>query len=111
MQQKKPVVAQNIPAISVGSLYPEPFASMMTGRLKRKLGNYFGLENFGINLTELAAGAMSALKHQHTRQDEFIYILTGTPTLIYGNEKYYLKPGECMGFIPIIIQDAGFSGI
>ena len=98
MQQNKPILAMDIPTVSKPSLYPEPFASMMDGRLKRKLGNHFSLNNFGVNLTELAAGAMSALKHQHSRQDEFIYILSGTPVLIYGNKKYLMHPGECMGF-------------
>ncbi len=54
------------------SNYPEPFASRMTGREKRALGDVFGLRNFGVNQTRLAPGAISALRHHHTRQDEFI---------------------------------------
>src|SRR4051812_46453854 len=63
------------------SNYPEPFASRMAGREKRALGDCFGLTNFGVNLTRLAPGAVSALRHAHTRQDEFVYILEGRPTL------------------------------
>ena len=64
------------------STYPEPFASRMAGRVKRPLGDIFGLTNFGVNLTRLAPGAQSALRHAHSQQDEFLYVLSGTPTLM-----------------------------
>jgi uncharacterized cupin superfamily protein len=35
------------------SVYPEPFASMMDRREKRRLADMFGLSNFGVNLTQL----------------------------------------------------------
>lgn len=98
MAKVKPTSAKKIETASQKSLYPEPFASMMGGRTKRKLGDYFGLTNFGINLTELLPGAMSALKHHHSKQDEFIYILSGTPTLVFGNDEYLMNPGDCFGF-------------
>ncbi|MHB9116788.1 MAG: cupin domain-containing protein [Burkholderiales bacterium] len=63
------------------SIYPEPFASRMAGREKRPLGDLFGLENFGVNLTRLAPNAVSALRHAHSKQDEFVYVLYGRPTL------------------------------
>jgi uncharacterized cupin superfamily protein len=97
---KKPVA---VPAMEVAprtqpSLYPEPFASMMVGREKRQLGDVFGLTNYGVNLTRLAPGAMSALRHSHTKQDEFIYVLEGTPTLITEAGETQLAPGMCAGF-------------
>lgn len=98
MSAPKPIDAVKVTRDPQKSLYPEPFASLMKGRAKRRLGDYFGLENYGINLTELDPGATSALKHHHLKQDEFIYILTGTPTLVYGNEECIMKPGECFGF-------------
>lgn len=98
MKSTKPIKATSIEVNAATSIYPEPFASMMHGRVKRKLGNLFDLTNFGINLTELLPGAMSALKHQHLTQDEFIYILSGNPTLIHGDETFLMNPGECFGF-------------
>lgn len=80
------------------SLYPEPFASRMAGREKRPLGDVFGLTNFGVNQTRLAPGAVSALRHAHTRQDEFIYILSGHPTLLTDEGETELSPGMCAGF-------------
>lgn len=80
------------------SNYPEPFASRMKGREKRRLGDVFGLANFGVNLTRLAPGAISSLRHWHTRQDEFIYILSGRPTLYTDEGETRLAPGMCAGF-------------
>ena len=73
--------ASNAPTRTKPSNYPEPFASRMVGREKQPLGDLFGLTNFGVNLTRLAPNAVSALRHAHTLQDEFIYILEGHPTL------------------------------
>lgn len=80
------------------SLYPEPFASRMRGRTKRALGDLFGLRNFGVNLTRLEPGAVSALRHAHSRQDEFIYVLEGQPALHTDEGLTRLAPGMCAGF-------------
>jgi uncharacterized cupin superfamily protein len=80
------------------SNYPEPFFSRMGGRLKRPLGDLFGLTNFGVNLTKLVPGGESALRHAHSKQDEFIYILEGTPTLVTDAGETLLQPGMCAGF-------------
>lgn len=83
---------------SAPSLYPEPFAQRMEGREKRPLGAVFGLSNFGVNLTRLAPGAVSALRHAHSRQDEFIYVLAGKPVLRTDAGETGLSPGMCAGF-------------
>jgi len=92
------VVAAEVPPRSKPSVYPEPFASRMAGREKRALGDVFALQNFGVNLTRLAPHAVSALRHAHTRQDEFIYILQGRPTLHTDEGQRQLFPGMCAGF-------------
>jgi uncharacterized cupin superfamily protein len=92
------ITAEEAPARTRPSNYPEPFASRMAGRLKRPLGDLFGLQNFGVNLTRLAPGAVSALRHSHTRQDEFIYVLEGHPTLHTDEGRTRLSPGMCAGF-------------
>ncbi|MCC7040007.1 MAG: cupin domain-containing protein [Burkholderiales bacterium] len=92
------IVATEAPARSRTSNYPEPFASRMAGRRKHPLGDVFGLTNFGVNLTRLAPGAVSALRHAHGKQDEFIYILQGRPTLHTDEGPTPLAPGMCAGF-------------
>jgi uncharacterized cupin superfamily protein len=70
----------------------------MTKREKRQLGDRFGLTNFGVNLTRLLPGGESALLHRHSKQDEFVYILEGRPTLVTDEGEAELEPGMCAGF-------------
>ena len=92
------IVAAQAPPRLRPSNYPEPFASRMAGRQKHPLGDLFGLTNFGVNLTRLMPRAVSALRHAHTRQDEFVYILQGHPTLHTDEGRTRLSPGMCAGF-------------
>ena len=92
------VAAAEVPPRTVASVYPEPFKSQMLGRVKRQLGELFGLTNFGVNLTRIAPNGVSALRHAHARQDEFIYILQGRPTLHTDEGRTQLSPGMCAGF-------------
>lgn len=92
------VTATDVAVRTKPSVYPEPFSSRMAGREKRQLGDQFGLTNFGVNLTRLAPNAVSSLRHAHTRQDEFIYILKGEPTLHTDEGRIQLSPGMCAGF-------------
>lgn len=77
---------------------PEMVAKVAPGRDKRMLGDLFGLTNFGVNLTRLAPGGQSALRHAHGKQDEFVYMLEGEATLITDAGETLLKPGMCAGF-------------
>ncbi len=80
------------------SNYPEPFFGRMGRREKRPLGDLFGLKNFGVNLTTIHPGGESALLHRHSKQDEFVYILQGEPTLVTDQGEMTLSPGMCAGF-------------
>jgi uncharacterized cupin superfamily protein len=93
-----PVNAHDLPPRTKTSFYPEPFASRMQGRQKRQLGELYGLKNFGVNLTSLAPNAFSSLRHSHLKQDEFIYIVQGHPTLNTNDGCFELSPGMCVGF-------------
>lgn len=94
----KPMAASSVPGVT-GTDYPQAFQSFVQGRRKAKLGDLFGLANFGVNYTTLVPGAASALAYHHTRQDEFVYILQGVATLQLGDcVAYEMKAGDCMGF-------------
>lgn len=92
------VIASEVPLRARKSAYPEVFAARFAGRDKRPLGEPFGLTNFGVNLTRLAPGTMSALRHVHSKQDELVYILEGTPTLVTNAGETPMRPGMCAGF-------------
>jgi uncharacterized cupin superfamily protein len=99
-QTRKPtaIAAREAPPRAKATGYPPFLAVRVAGRVKRPLGDLFGLANFGVNLTTLAPGAWSALRHAHAKQDEFVYILEGEPTLVTDAGETPLKPGMCAGF-------------
>lgn len=92
------IEAASVPPSRPGRGYPEPFAARVAGRVRRALGDAFGLTNFGVNLTRLPPGGMSALRHTHLREDEFIYVLEGEPVLLTNAGETPLRPGMCAGF-------------
>ena len=79
------------------SNYPEPFAARVSGRVKKQLGDLFGITSFGVNLTTLAPGSQSSLKHRHFVQDEFVYIRAGELVRAHGEGETLLTPGMCAG--------------
>lgn len=84
--------------VSQGTGYPEPFKDAVAGRSRQRVGNAAGLTNFGVNLTTLAPGAQSALRHWHSHQDEFIYVVSGELTLITDAGEMVLISGMMAGF-------------
>lgn len=85
-------------AQEIGSRYPEPYRSRMGDRAKRRLGNACGLTQFGVNLVTLGPGGQSALRHWHSLEDEFIYILSGELILVTNAGEQVLTAGLCMGY-------------
>ncbi len=81
-----------------GTNYPAQFADSTRDRYKRRLGNHGGITNFGVNMVTLPPGAVSALRHHHSLQDEFVYIVSGTPTLITDAGSRIMTAGMCATF-------------
>jgi len=81
-----------------GSSYPEPFRSRMGDRVKRRLGDACGLTKFGVNLVTLGPGGQSALRHWHTLEDEFVYVLSGEVVLVSDTGEQTLRVGTCAGY-------------
>jgi uncharacterized cupin superfamily protein len=89
------IEAVSAPARVPKFTFPEPLASHMKGLSRHPLGNQFGLTNFGVNLTRLLPGSISAPRHSHSHQDEFLYILEGTPVLVTNAGETPLHAGMC----------------
>jgi uncharacterized cupin superfamily protein len=81
-----------------GTSYPPPFRDAVAGRTARRLGEAFGLTQFGVNLVRLVPGAASALRHAHSAEDEFVLVLEGAPTLVTNDGEAVLGPGMMVGF-------------
>jgi len=89
--------AQNVTPVR-RSGYPEPFRSRMGERSKRRLGDALGLVQFGVNLVDLGPGGQSALRHWHTQEEEFVFVLEGELVLVTDAGEQTLGPGMCAGY-------------
>ncbi len=102
MPERKPLVLPALDPATVpeqrGSGYPEPYRSRMGERVKRRLGDACGLTRFGINLVTLGPGGQSALRHWHTLEDEFVYIVQGEAVLATNAGEQVLTAGMCAGY-------------
>jgi uncharacterized cupin superfamily protein len=78
--------------------YPEPFRSRVLPREKRQLGKALGLQQFGVNLTTLPPGKESSMRHWHTHEEEFVYVLEGEVVLVTDAGEQLLRAGRCAGF-------------
>ena len=88
---------QAVEAVSRSS-YPEPYLSRVMPRQRRALGDALGLTRIGINHSTLAPGKESSMRHWHTREDEFVYVLEGEVVLRTGSGEQLLRAGMCAGF-------------
>lgn len=64
----------------------------------RRLGEACGLTKLGVNWVTLAPNAQSALRHWHTLEDEFVYVLSGEVTLVTDAGEQLLTSGMCAGY-------------
>jgi uncharacterized cupin superfamily protein len=93
-----PVIDPTKLTLRTGSIYPEPYASMMKGRSSLRLGDAGGLTQFGANLVTLEPGALSSLRHWHENEDEFVMVTEGECTLIQDAGETVMRPGDCAAF-------------
>jgi len=104
MAPNKPVLDPRDVEPRTTTIYPEPYGARVLPREKRKLGDALGLTKIGINQTTLLPGKESSMRHWHTREDEFVYVLAGEMVLRNDAGEQTLVAGMCAGF-PAGIQD------
>lgn len=98
MGLKKPALDPQTLEARTGSGYPEPYRSRVLPREKRALGDALGLRTIGINQTVLPPGKESSMRHWHTHEEEFIYVLSGEVVLVTDAGEQVLTAGMCAGF-------------
>ena len=78
-----------------GTTYPAPYDTPCKAKYSRRLSDKDGLTQFGVNMVTLPPGAWSSQRHWHTEEDEFVYIISGHPTLVDDDGPQRLSPGDC----------------
>ncbi len=98
MSLMKPAIDPNAIEPRTGSGYPEPYRSRVLPREKRALGDACGLTKIGVNLTTLPPGKESSMRHWHTHEDEFVFVLSGEVVVKTDAGEQTLGAGMCAGF-------------
>ena len=98
MPLEKPALDPTTTQTHNGSGYTEPYRSRVLPREKRRLGDALGLTRIGVNRTVLPPGKESSMRHWHTHEDEFIYVLEGEVMLRTDAGEQRLTAGTCAGF-------------
>jgi uncharacterized cupin superfamily protein len=85
-------------AANTGCGYPDPYRSQCLPREKRALGDAAGLTAIGVHHTTLFPGAVSSMRHWHTREDELIFVLAGELVLVTDAGEATIGAGKFAGF-------------
>jgi uncharacterized cupin superfamily protein len=78
--------------------YPPQYAARVLPRAVRRLGEALGLTHIGVNLATLLPGKESSMRHWHSHEDEFVYVLEGEVVLRTDGGEQLLTRGMCAGF-------------
>jgi uncharacterized cupin superfamily protein len=80
------------------SSYPEPYATQMAGRYYQHIGDAAGLTQLGVNIVTMQPNAVSSLRHWHSGEDEFVWVISGELVLVQNDGETVLRAGEAAGF-------------
>lgn len=83
---------------SNASSYPLEFRVSQRTRYNRRLGDFGGIKNYGVNLIRVVPGGQSSARHAHSKQDEFVYIVEGEFVLVTDTGRETVGPGTCIAF-------------
>jgi uncharacterized cupin superfamily protein len=83
---------------SNASTYPLEFREGQRKRYNRRLGDFGGLKNYGVNFVRVVPGGQSSARHAHSKQDEFVYVVEGELVLVTDAGRETVGPGTCIAF-------------
>jgi len=66
--------------------------------LRAPFARHFALSRLGINHERLAPGRRTSYPHAESSEDEFVYVIDGTPDVWLDGNLYRLQPGDAVGF-------------
>ncbi|QFU07252.1 Cupin domain protein [Rhodobacteraceae bacterium THAF1] len=66
-------------------------------RVNKSLGDATGLSGIGVHLIEVSPGDLTTEHHVHYHEDECVYVLSGTATMVIGDAQIPIGPGDVIG--------------
>ncbi len=82
----------------IGSRYPGGYHVTGMNKVRKQLADAAGLTQLGVHRLTLEAGAWSGQRHWHSHEDELIYVLAGSVTMITNDGEEILQAGDAAGF-------------
>jgi uncharacterized cupin superfamily protein len=67
-------------------------------RIGAPFGRHFGLRRLGIHHHRLPPGRRTSFPHAESAEEEFVYVIEGTPDVWLDGRLYRLRPGDGVGF-------------
>jgi len=61
-------------------------------------GQHFGLTRLGIHHQRVLPGRRTSYPHAESAEEEFVYVIAGTPDVWLDGELHRLRPGDAVGF-------------
>jgi uncharacterized cupin superfamily protein len=61
-------------------------------------GRHFGFKSLGIHHVRLEPGRRTSFPHAESAEDEFVYVIDGTPDVWIDGHLHRLRPGDAVGF-------------
>jgi uncharacterized cupin superfamily protein len=79
--------------LRAGSVKGQRFENLGT-RTEERIGEASGLTKMGANIVTLNPGAMSARRHWHEQEDEFLYVIEGHAVVVENDGEHQIGPGD-----------------
>jgi len=74
------------------------FLNSNADRIRKSLGDAIGLNHIGVHLVYVEPGKDSTEYHKHYYEEECIYVLSGSGTLVIEGESFAFEKGDFVGF-------------
>jgi uncharacterized cupin superfamily protein len=80
-----------------------PFAYDFGGNIRARMadvGRTVGSQTIGLTIQTVTPGCRSSRRHRHVFQEEILIVMAGTGTLLHGEARVPVRPGDCFCYTP-----------
>jgi uncharacterized cupin superfamily protein len=89
-----------------------PFDYEFGGKIRARMadiGRTLGSQTIGLTIQTVAPGSRSSRRHRHLFQEEILIVHAGTGTLLHGDERIAVGPGDCFCYLPDDVELHAFE--
>jgi len=80
-----------------------PFDYGFGGNIQARMadiGRAIGSQTIGLTIQTMAPGCRSSRRHKHVFQEEILIVMAGSGTLLHGEARVPVQPGDCFCYTP-----------